>query len=177
MQEPQVSAFTTSSTVRKNVLVNEVQVAAAYKPSDGSPAPKFNAYNGIWDTGATGTAITKRVADDCDLKPITMCQVKGVNETRLANVYLINIRLPNNVEFIELHAIEAAGVLGVNEDVLIGMDIIGGGDFAVSNFQGKTTFTFQIPSQAKIDFVKSLRMNSIMKGKRLPKKRSKSRKR
>ena len=29
------------------------------------------------------------------------------------------------------------------DDVLIGMDIIGLGDFAVSNYRGKTTFTFR----------------------------------
>ena len=177
MQEPQVSAFTTSSNGRKNVLANQVQVAAAYNPSVRSPGPEFKEYNGIWDTGATGTVITKRVANDCGLKPITMCQVRGVHEVKLANVYLINIRLPNNVEFIELHAVEANGLLGENKDVLIGMDIIGKGDFAVSNFQGKTTFTFRMPSQAKIDFVKDLQLNSITKGKKRRKKRTKSRKR
>ena len=34
------------------------------------------------------------------------------------------------------------------------MDIITRGDFAVTNRGGKTTFSFRIPSQADIDFVK-----------------------
>lgn len=38
-------------------------------------------------------------------------------------------------------------------DVLIGMDIITLGDFALSNFEGKTVFTFRIPSVAEIDYV------------------------
>ncbi len=177
MQKPPITAFTTSSNEHKNVLINEVQVAAAYKPSVYYPSPIFKTYNGIWDTGATQTAITKRAVNDCALKPISMCQVKGVNQTRLANVYLINARLQNKVEFVELRAIEVDELLGKNVDLLIGMDIIGEGDFAVSNYQGKTTFTFQMPSQAKIDFVKKIHMDSITKGKRLRKKRPKSRKR
>ncbi len=38
--------------------------------------------------------------------------------------------------------------------MLIGMDIISRGDFAVTNKDGKTTFSFRLPSVAKIDFVK-----------------------
>jgi len=34
------------------------------------------------------------------------------------------------------------------------MDVIGMGDFAVSNFNGKTSFTFRIPSVAEADFLK-----------------------
>ena len=37
-------------------------------------------------------------------------------------------------------------------DMPIGMDIISKGDFAVSNFEGKTWFAFQTPSQGHIDF-------------------------
>jgi hypothetical protein len=33
------------------------------------------------------------------------------------------------------------------------MDIIGQGDFAVSNYGGKTVFTFRVPSKQMIDFV------------------------
>ncbi len=37
--------------------------------------------------------------------------------------------------------------------VLIGMDIIGLGDFAISNHGGKTVFTFRAPSSKVIDFI------------------------
>jgi hypothetical protein len=39
-------------------------------------------------------------------------------------------------------------------DVLIGMDIISSGDFAVTASQGKTKFSFQYPSTHDIDFAK-----------------------
>ena len=41
-------------------------------------------------------------------------------------------------------------------DVLIGMDIINRGDFAVSNRNGKTMFSFRIPSMSDFDFQSEL---------------------
>ena len=43
------------------------------------------------------------------------------------------------------------GAAGIG--VLIGMDIITSGDFSVSNYNGKTVFTFRTPSQERIDYV------------------------
>ena len=40
-------------------------------------------------------------------------------------------------------------------DVLIGMDIIGSGDFAVTNSENKTVMTYRIPSVSRIDFTNS----------------------
>ena len=37
-------------------------------------------------------------------------------------------------------------------DVVIGMDVICNGDFAVTNKDGNTTFSFRIPSEETIDF-------------------------
>ena len=46
---------------------------------------------------------------------------------------------------------------GIAIRILIGMDIISLGDFSVSNFNGKTQFTFRIPSQAHTDYVQVLK--------------------
>ncbi len=45
-------------------------------------------------------------------------------------------------------------------DVLIGMDIINLGDFALTNLDDVTVLSFQMPSANHIDFVKSRRKNS-----------------
>ena len=37
-------------------------------------------------------------------------------------------------------------------DVLIGMDIISLGDFAISNYESKTQFSFRIPSQEHVEY-------------------------
>ena len=60
------------------------------------------------------------------------------------------IFLPNNMLVPEVHVVEVPELAGVSE-VLIGMDIIGLGDFAV-NYEGRTSFTFRIPSLEVIDF-------------------------
>ena len=67
-------------------------------------------------------------------------------------VYLVNIALPNRVQFSGVEVAES--VLPPGLDVVVGMDIITRGDFAVTNRGGKTTFSFRIPSQVDIDFVK-----------------------
>ena len=56
-------------------------------------------------------------------------------------------------------------------DVLIGMDIINTGDFAVTNVDGKTCMSFQMPSIRRIDFVKEIQRARVTKGKRKPKKK------
>ena len=153
-----VPAFTTYSSVRRNVLTNEVEISSAYDPSTGNASPIFKKCVAIWDTGATTTAITKQLSQECGLKATGMAQVRGVHSTARVNVYLINLRLPNNspeVEIVNLHVNEADKLADEDDgaQVLIGMDVIGAGDFAVSNYQDRTTFTFRLPSQEQIDFL------------------------
>ncbi len=62
-----------------------------------------------------------------------------------------NLRLPNQVVVMGIPV--ARGSFG-DADVLIGMDVITKGDFAVSNWDGKTSFSFRVPSLGEIDFVK-----------------------
>ena len=76
----------------------------------------------------------------------------------LADVFLVNIVLPNKVGFPEL-TVTAGKLYGA--DVLIGMDIIGKGDFAVTHPNGNTKFSFRMPSQADIDFVKEGRLDKL----------------
>jgi len=73
----------------------------------------------------------------------------------VANTYLLDVVLPNNIVVSEVLVCDSE--IGAQKiDVLIGMDVILLGDFAVSNYQGETTFTFRIPSQKKTDYVAEL---------------------
>ena len=57
-----------------------------------------------------------------------------------------------------------AGKLGNDTDFLIGMDIITLGDFSVTNFEGKTTFSFRYPSCETINYAmqaKELRRKNL----------------
>ena len=65
--------------------------------------------------------------------------------------FRVDLLLYNNVQ---LEGVRV-GLVHVREiDVIIGMDIINRGDFAVSNRNGATSFSFRIPSIADFDFVK-----------------------
>jgi hypothetical protein len=146
---PQSYTFTVASQGRPNVLISPCEVTpAAAGPED------FHQFQAIWDTGSTGSLITQGVVDQCDLKPIgkTKLDHAGIDDKLdETEVYLVNIKLPNNVT-VEDVQVGRGGFSG--GDVLVGMDIINSGDFAITHPNGKTKFTFQIPPQADIDFVK-----------------------
>ena len=50
-----------------------------------------------------------------------------------------------------------------NTDILIGMDIIGRGDFAISNADGKTLFTFAVPPfEDKTDLYEKANLSNLL---------------
>ena len=147
------AAFTGRAKVKLRALVSAVSIANI-EPLR-KPNVKPRGYQAIWDTGATSTVVTKKVVEECGLVPVSKTKVIGVHGDRISDVFLIDVHLPNNVAVTEVPVTEADALAGDSE-VLIGMDIIGLGDFAVSNFQGETSFTFRMPSLKHIDFVEDL---------------------
>ena len=97
----------------------------------------------IWDTGASASAINISLVSTLDLLPIGKRKIQGAHGSEEVYEYTVQLQLPNNVI---LPKIAVAGLkLGDRVDALIGMDIIMLGDFAISNGQGKTTFTYAVP--------------------------------
>jgi predicted aspartyl protease len=105
---------------------------------------------GIWDTGATGCVISKEAAQQLNLQPIGMTKVNHADGESVVNKYLVNIGLPNGVIFPRVVVTE--GRLFTNA-MLIGMNIISQGDFAVTNHNGCSMFSFRLPSMEAIDFI------------------------
>lgn len=149
----QTHCFTTVYPGKSVILINEVNITKAYHPNHPPNNIDYKKFHAIWDTGATNTLITKRVVEECGLIPTGMTKVCTASGESLQNTYLVNILLANKVEVYLLRVTE--GIISGPVDVLIGMDIIGSGDFAVTNKDGKTVFTFRIPSVECIDFVKN----------------------
>ena len=81
-----------------------------------------------------------------------MAVVHTGNGSRNSEVYLVNIVLPNGVGF--AHVRVTKGDMSADTHLLIGMDIISQGDFAITHKDDKTCFTFRCPSTEHIDFVK-----------------------
>ena len=115
--------------------------------------------NALWDTGAMRSAITPVIAQKLNLIPINKVKVNGVNNVSMADVVKINICLPNLPIVNNVSA--AVCNLVKDIDLLIGMDIIAGGDFSISNGEGKTLFSFAVPPFAdKTDlYKKALEVN------------------
>ncbi len=107
-------------------------------------------FNGVWDTGATNSVITKEVAEVLQLKPTGQTEIHTANGACIKNTYLVNIFLPSNVVLPHVRVTE--GELG-GIQMLIGMDVITIGDFSITNFEDKTTMSFRLPSCGEVDFV------------------------
>lgn len=123
-------------------------------PLQGGNHPEISQFEGLWDTGASGTVISKDVVDKLNLKPIGKSKVFHANGESIVNVYAVNLFLPNQVAFQFIKVTE--GVLN-GFDLLIGMDIITTGDFSITNAGGKTTFSFRVPSIKEVDFVQEVK--------------------
>ena len=140
-------SFTTKYSGLSNVLKNEVQVAQ----SSVKASPTFTRpYIGLWDTGATCSVITQKIVDDLNLKPISYGKVYTSKDSYDTPFFYVDILLPNKVIIPKLR-VPLGNPFGC--DLLVGMDIIGKGDFAVSNYNGMTVFTYRFPSIMEFDFV------------------------
>lgn len=151
---PRPLSFTVQFSGRANQLTTKAHISLPLNP-DTTPLSQeiiesFKEYTCIWDTGATNSVISQIVVDECGLKPIGMTQVHSVSDTKYCETYLVSISLPNKVIFPQVRVTK--GVL-TGFEVLIGMDIINQGDFAITHNDGKTLFSFRLPSMEKIDFV------------------------
>jgi len=153
------TALTQSYSGLSNILFSDAWVSAwePQKPSSSlviPPAqPKLRA---VWDTGSTNTAITEHIVNTCGLKPTGMTVVNTAGGTVNRPTFFINLFLPSHVVFPQLKVTQAVQITG--GDLLIGMDIMCQGDFVVTNKDGKTTFSFRMPSCECIDFVKQINM-------------------
>jgi hypothetical protein len=131
------------------VLFSDVEIFPAFLPTDNPP--KSLKCKALYDTGATHSAVSPRLVADLQLASIGSTNVGVGGGTLTTTSHLVNIGLPNMVMFGMVRV--AKLMVRPDIDALIGMDILGQGDFAVTNHQGKTTFSFCCPSRREIDFV------------------------
>ena len=112
--------------------------------------PEMVEFIGLWDTGASGTVVSKQVVQRLGLLPTGKVKVYHANGEGIVSTYLINLALPNGVGFPFLRVSEGDLLGGI--DLLIGMDVISQGDFSITNVKGNTTFSFRMPSMKEVDY-------------------------
>jgi hypothetical protein len=147
--------FTTKYNGLVREIINDCQVSTPYdvRLTPKEKPPKLYAIKALWDTGATGSAITPSIARLLNLVPSTKVNVQHADGISSQNVYYVNIYLPNGVIVPFVKVTECNNIIG-NFEIIIGMDIIALGDFALTHVGGKTTFSFRIPSIETIDYYK-----------------------
>lgn len=155
------SAFTTYNNNLVNRLKNNVIIQYNSKIIQAKA---------LWDIGATNSCISHNVVKQLSLIPIGKITIGTPSGESERNSYFIDLALPNNVIINNLIVVDSE-IGAQNIDILIRMDVINKGDFAVSNYDNKTVFTFRIPSERKTDYVTEIKISNIIgskhgKGKR-----------
>ena len=114
-----------------------------------------------WDTGATGTCISTSVVDTLEMIHSGFVRIQTPSGESVRKTYCIDLVLPNKITVKQLKVNDSEiGKQGI--DILIGMDVISGGDFAVSNFMGKTVLSFRVPSEKRTDYVKEIAVTNTI---------------
>lgn len=127
---------------------------------NGTNQQPVSTFTALWDTGATGSVISKSVVSSLNLIPTGKQRVFHADGECVVNTYLVNLYLPNSVAF-PCIAVTEGKLTGI--DILIGMDVITQGDFSITNHNGNTFFSFRIPSIKDVDFVEEINHTPAIK--------------
>jgi len=141
----QTKAFTI--TQNKGLLTKIISEAAIFNPY----SKKSVKIKALWDTGATCSVISNTIAERILLRKICYAEMRHANGIERVPVFVAGIKLPNQVIIPELTVLSCNPIHEF--DLIIGMDIIAKGDFAITGKNGNTKFSFRMPSIADIDFV------------------------
>jgi len=139
-----------SFTCRFNGITKYLITDAEIEPVNKTRRIKIKA---LWDTGVNRTVITSRIVEKLRLEPFDSGFLGTVSDEKVpVNLYKVNMHLRGGIEISGIEVID--GALGGHYDVLVGMDIMSQGDIAFSNFDGKTTFIFRMPSVGEFHYGK-----------------------
>ncbi len=131
-------------------IVTECYVYAPTDFCQGRPIKRVKIMRSLWDTGASVSLISVRVAKALGLTTVGKSVVSGYNEgVDFKETFLVHFGLPTGDIVTNIMAM---GFESDEYDVVIGMDVICNGDLAITNKDDKTTFSFRIPAEQEIDF-------------------------
>ena len=140
----------------REIVTNDVYIGPSFVPHADHKNPTYfnRPLKAVWDTGAMGTSISRALAEELRLDKSGEIEITGVTGTALCSKYLVSLHLMNGIVIPELEVSDCEGNIGC--DVLIGMDVITLGDFAISNIGNQTSFSFRIPSLQCTNYTQQL---------------------
>jgi hypothetical protein len=153
----EASSFTISSPkiVRRletPVVISSEAISFEQVHNNSIDTSRFKAVTAIWDTGATSSVISLDIARHLNLVPRDSVTISHAAGRQQCSVYVIDVALHHGVQIPKLQVI--ASDLG-NSMMLIGMDIISNGDFAFTNANNRSVFSYRTPPLNHIDFEKN----------------------
>jgi len=119
----------------------------AYPQKDGKVL-SIKVKAAMWDTGSTETLISKRIIEQLHLQPVTKRDVESYLGHEIEDVYHVMVGLPTGDVVTDIYVTECRGD---SYDAVIGMDIIGLGDFCLTNKDEQSLFSFRLPSTEHIE--------------------------
>jgi hypothetical protein len=148
---PAFQALTVKFTGHADRIVTDFGVSVPFEPT--SPPhllPPCVSTRALWDTGASRSAISRDLVKVLNHLPSGAARVTLNGETHVSPTYVVNFYLPNRVAISGVIVTEftASPAFGA----IIGMDVIGLGDMALTNVAGNTCLSFRAPSIATIDY-------------------------
>jgi hypothetical protein len=151
--KPPFQALTLKAKGRLDRLITEVEISEAFDPaSPPTPLPMRAKALALWDTGASKSVISAEFAKTLGLTPTGVREVHHGGGVSIENTFVVNFYLPNGVGVVGVTATEFKAS-HTQFSALIGMDVIGLGDFAVTNVNGQTWMSFRVPAHHAIDYV------------------------
>jgi hypothetical protein len=156
LQGPRFQALTSRSTGKVDRILTDIAVLAAphdpLAPAPGAPAPTLT--KALWDTGASKSVITSGLVKLLGLTAVGQVTVNHAGGASQSLTYVVNFMLPNRVAILGALVTEMPGELQhTGFDVILGMDVIGIGDFSITNVGGQTCMSFRTPSLVTVDYV------------------------
>jgi len=146
-------AFTLKLPKNALEIISDVKLFEPHN-SDYDPlnTPSKVSGKALWDTGSSHCSITQYMIDKLNHQPDGFVKVIHAGSSSLVPTYTVNIELPQRLYLEGVVVTKTLNEYG-NFSVIIGMEIIKYGDFAISNFNNEIVFSFRLPSKEKIDFV------------------------
>jgi len=154
-RKSQFNALTIKHDGRAYRIVTDVGITPAFDPRQykNLKLPHEVIYKqALWDTGATRSVLTQDTARELNLTPVGVANVVHFGGTKQSNTYLVNFFFPQNVMIYGVLVSESENISN-DFGVIIGMDIITKGDFAITNVNNLTWMSYRIPSTQTIDYV------------------------
>ena len=139
---PQVRAIST---------VCKVSDAYSFNLDADTEHPEYIECSAAWDTGAVMSVISHKVAERLSLTNMGFANMIHADGTSKVRTFFINLLLPNKIEVQMLQVMESNLI---DTDMLIGMDVIGFCDFAITHPKDGTLFSFDTAKSHIIDFTK-----------------------